>query len=297
MPELPEVETIAQTLRPKILRKKIKKMNIFFARTLRFFSENIVSSIISEHDLQKRKLFFRKNLINSFFSEISRIGKFLILKISPGDFFLVIHLKMTGQLFFVDKENFFGGGDGEKIDFKNIRVEIFFEDNSRFFFADSRKFGFWKLVNKRQLENVFKNIGIDPFSKNFTFNNFKKILRPKKNIKSFLLDQKFIAGIGNIYADEILFATKINPQKKIEDLNQKNIRNIFDQIKKILNLAIKNRGTTFNSFRDGNNHIGSFQKFLKVYGRNKKKCLNCNAILKKVRVSGRGTTFCPNCQR
>ena len=339
MPELPEVETIVRDLRKCVLNLKIAQIEICDAKVWR--------GKISPQFLVGQK-----------FCEISRRGKFLIFKIDEN-LFLIAHLRMTGQFFFVenlnlkiaepkfenskikknetlflsfprkresrtiaeqkfknenllqipgrvrdDKNKIWGkkneivaGGHGEKIYFSAVRAEILFENGAKLFFADTRKFGFLEIFSAAQLRKFSENWGVEPLEKKFTFAKFRELLRPEKNIKSFLLDQKIIAGIGNIYADEILFAAKVAPVQKCKNLNEKKLRAIFLNLKKVLRAGIENRGTTFNSFRDARGESGSFQKFLKVYGRGKKVCVRCGANLRKIRVAGRGTVFCEKCQK
>jgi len=303
MPELPEVETIVKDLQKKILGEKILNIEIFDQKVWRGeFSSDF--------------------LCNKKITKISRRGKFIVLNIDKK-YFLLVHLRMTGRILFFQekklKKNFstqFSKSESQqqfkqknkndqnlqhleykKIQKSFIRAIIFLENKNVLIFSDVRKFGFLQILNKSDFENFSQNWGIEPFDKNFSFTIFQKKLSPKKNIKNFLLDQKSIAGIGNIYADEILFEAKISPLNKIQDLDKKNLKKLFFAIPKILDLAIKNRGTTFDSFRDANGLKGKFQNFLKVYGRAGKKCKICNNILEKIRVSGRGTVFCRNCQK
>jgi len=284
---MPEVETVRRDLREKICDQKIAAVQIL--------EPKIVQNCADE---------FRENLVGNFFVEIWRRGKLLIFELRKPKKFLLAHLKMTGQFFWRGHGEFFGGGHGEKFFEKSTRAIFKFKNSSELFFADARKFGFLRIVDEKNLQKILANFGAEilncgaeKFSRELNFRDFQKILRPKKNVKSFLLDQKILAGIGNIYADEILFAAGVSPFLKIENLSKKTVRKIFDATKKILQSAVENRGTTFNSFRDTRGKIGNFQKFLQIYGRAKKKCRRCAAILQKTKIAGRGTTFCANCQK
>jgi len=156
-----------------------------------------------------------------------------------------------------------------------------------------------KIVDAKELERALAAFGPEPLSPEFTLKELRKILKNKKtSIKQLLMNQKFIAGIGNIYADEACFLAKIKPVRKAASLTESEIKSLYNGIKKILKLAIKKRGTTFNNYRDADGHKGNFVKYLKVYGREGEKCKRCrHGIIQKVRLGGRGTHFCPKCQR
>lgn len=287
MPELPEVETIRNDLKQKILNKKIKKVDLKLKK--------IVKS---------PKKDFILNLEKSKFRNIKRRGKLLIFNLSQKNKYLLIHLRMTGQLIYQKNKEIIAGGHSDKnnvIDSSNKHTHLifYFSDKSQLFFNDLRRFGVVKIVNEKELENVLNNFGEEPLEKSFSLKIFQKIIKDKKgNIKAFLLNQKYIAGIGNIYADEILFEAKILPNRKIDTLNIKELRRIYQAIKKILKKAIKYRGTTFNTYIDTCGKRGNFTKFLKVYGREKKKCLRCKkGVIIKTKIAGRGTSYCNECQK
>jgi len=285
MPELPEVETIKNDLSKKILGKKITSIKISKPKIVK-------SSIVN----------FRKVLKNSYFEKIDRIGKLMIFILNKSDKFLLVHLKMTGQLIYVSKKNIIPGGHNypkiDKLPNKFSHIIFTFSDNSKLFYNDIRRFGYLKIANQKELEEVFSNFGLDPITNKFTKNDFLKILNSKKtNIKAFLLNQKYIAGIGNIYADEILFDSKIKPSRNIYSLSRIEKEMIYFAIKKILKKAIKMRGTTFSNYVDGKGNKGNFTKLLKVYQRENKKCFNCSRKIKKIRICGRGTHYCSNCQK
>lgn len=285
MPELPEVETIKNDLNKKILKKKIREVVILKKGTVR-------------GDARKFKNILRGN----YFEDIGRIGKLLIFKIAPGDNFLLVHLKMTGQLIFRKKGKVIAGGHSqpEGDDFlpgKHTRVILKFSDDACLLFNDLRRFGYMQIVGEKELEDVLKNYGIEPLTKKFSLENFTEALdRRKISVKAVLLNQKIIAGIGNIYADEILFAAGIKPDRKVDSLSKKEILTIHNSAQKIIKQAIKYRGTTFNDYVDSDGNSGNFVKHLKVYGRAGKKCVRCGGIIKKIKLVGRGTHYCPDCQ-
>ena len=278
MPELPEVETIRRDLQETILNRPIAQVEIL----LKKICKNPLSV-------------FEKNLKNKSFKNILRRGKLLIFELNSCSNFLTVHLRMTGQLIFKNKNNFIVGGHSEpqlKKDFPNSYTHFIltFKDQSQLFFNDLRQFGFLQIVSPEDLEKILAKFGVEPFSDDFTYKNFEKIILSKKekNIKSFLLDQSFIAGIGNIYADEILFAAELSPHNKVKDLTDLQIKKIFKFIKIILEKAIKSRGTTFNNFVDTKGRTGNFLKFLQVYSRGGQACLRCGQLLRKEKMRGGG---------
>jgi len=285
MPELPEVQTITNDLKFKILNKKISKVEIRL--------ESIVKN---------ETQFFKKTLINNSFEKIERRGKFIILKLKNKKEYLVIHLRLTGQLFYQNKNEIIAGGhDTGENDFnllnKKAHLIIYFEDNSKLFYNDQRQFGFLQIINDQELNILKKRLGVEPLDEKFTLKIFQELTKNKKtNIKAFLLNQENIAGIGNIYADETLWEAGIRPTRNLNSLSPENIEKVFKSIKKILRKAVKFRGTTFNNYLDTNGDKGNFSKMLKVYGRDGEKCAECGSIIVKTTVAGRGTRYCPKCQ-
>lgn len=287
MPELPEVETIKRDLEKVILNKKITAVEIR--------KNKIVRGNLAD---------FIKNIKGKKFIKISRAGKLLIFHLSNG-FFLLTHLKMTGQLIYKKKEKITAGGhklsDGDLKDLPNKYSHIIFTftDKSRLFFNDMRQFGFMKLANETEKIKKEGEYGLDPLSLSFTKKNFLKILENKKGkIKTVLMKQDLIAGIGNIYADEICFEAKVRPDRKLENLTKKEKEKIFLLCRTILKKAVKYKGTTFRDFRNGDGRPGGFAKFLKVYQKEKGICPNCRkSKIEKMKVGGRSARFCPNCQK
>ncbi len=272
MPELPEVETIRRDLEKKIIGKKI-----------------IDIRVIQKNSIKNSPTYFTKTLKNNSIESADRKGKLLILKIKENEKYLLIHLRMTGQILCCDTD--------KKIA-KNTRV-IFIFDNSQLFFNDTRRFGYLRIVSEKEKDIALKKMGIDILDKNFTPERFKELLKHKrKSLKSVLLDQKIIAGIGNIYADEICFEARLQPNRITGKLNDKEIKKLYNSIIKIINLALKNRGTTFNDYLDSSGKKGNFSKFLKVYQKEKEVCENCHKKeIKKIKVAGRATRYCENCQK
>lgn len=229
---------------------------------------------------QLAKKLIGKKLNGQPIIKVRRRAKLLIIDFKNG-FSLVFHLKLTGQLIFNGKPSPY------------TRKVFYFNDGTRLVFNDARKLGWWKKIkNTKQIENRFGpealKINLPAFK-----NNLKKHLLAQ--IKRLLMDQKFIAGIGNIYSDEILFAARVHPFRKINTLNNQEIRQIYQNIKKILKEAIQYHGTTTKDYRDAYSRQGGYVSHLKVYGREGKKCLRCGAIIKRIK-RGRSTRFCPKCQ-
>ena len=287
MPELPEVEIVKQSLAKKIQQKKIKKV-IIKNRNLRF----------------KIPLKFEELLQDKIIKKVTRFSKYLILNLTDGSFCL-IHLGMSGTIHLVEKNNlnkftntsFYNSSNLPK---KHNHVEMHFE-NLKVIYNDPRRFGFFKFIENREiLVARFNHLGPEPFFKKFNLRYLLRyFLNKKKNIKSFLLDQKFVSGIGNIYASEILFLCKINPTIHAKKLSKKDCKNIILFSKKVLNQAIKKGGSSIRDFRDTFGKSGNFQKEFKVYQRENLNCLRskCKGKIKKIFISNRSTFFCNTCQK
>lgn len=271
MPELPEVETIKRQLTKKIKGKIITNVDVFLPKLVKF-------------PLGK----FKEAVSGKKIESINRRAKQLIIGLS-GDNVLVIHLKMSGQLIF----------NGEKG--KHTHLIYYFTDGARLIHNDTRQFGFVKIIPKKGLLKYFEkeNYGPEPLSKNFTFALFKQLLRnKKKRIKPLLMDQTFVAGIGNLYADEILFFAKVLPAKTADKLSGEETKKIYEGIKKILNLAIQKHGSSADAYVDATGKKGKFfPESIMVYRREKQNCLKCKTEIKRVKMAGRSAYFCPKCQR
>ena len=287
MPELPEVEIVKQSLSKKIQQKKIKKV-IVRNRNLRF----------------KIPLKFEKLLQKKIIKKVTRFSKYLILNFSDGSFCL-IHLGMSGTIHLIKKNNlnkfsnvsFYNSPSLPK---KHNHVEIKFQD-FKIVYNDPRRFGFFKfLYNKQELISKFSHLGPEPFFKNFDLKYLLKyFFAKKKDIKSFLIDQKFVSGIGNIYASEILFLCKINPKTFAMSLSKEDCKKIIFFSKNVLSKAIKNGGSSIRDFKNISGKTGNFQKEFKVYQRENLNCLRskCTGKIKKIFISNRSTFFCNICQK
>jgi len=287
MPELPEVEIVRQSLNKKIKQKKVKKV-IVRNRNLRF----------------KIPLNFSIFLKNQRIIKIDRYSKYLILHLSNKSFCL-LHLGMSGTIHvifnnqkkLITNTSFYNSPILPK---KHNHVEIIFED-FRVVYNDPRRFGFFQIIkNLDLLKKRFSHLGPEPFETKFNISYVSNFLRKKeKNIKNFLLDQNFVSGIGNIYANEILFLSKINPNKKAYLLKKTDCKKIIINSKKVLNLAIKKGGSSIKDFKNTFGEKGGFQKNFNVYERSGLNCkrLKCKGKIKKKIISNRSTFFCDICQK
>ena len=287
MPELPEVEIVRQSLNRKIKAKKIKK-TIIKNRNLRF----------------KIPLKFEQLLKNKIIIKVSRFSKYLILNFSDGSLCLV-HLGMSGTIHLIKKNDlnnftntsFYNSSNLPK---KHNHVEIQLK-NVKMIYNDPRRFGFFRYIkNEQELKKKFEHLGPEPFFKEFNLeylmNYFKN---KKKDIKSFLLDQKFVSGIGNIYASEILFLCKINPKKEAFKLTKKEGKKIISFSKIVLNKAIKKGGSSIRDFKNILGENGNYQKEFKVYQKESGNCPRnkCKGKIKKIVVAKRSTFYCNICQK
>ena len=286
MPELPEVEVVRKSLNQKIKNKEIKKV-LVRNKNLRF----------------KVPADFKNFLKNKKVTNVSRFSKYLILCLDKKSFCL-IHLGMSGTIHLINfkKKDIFTNTsfyNSPLLPKKHNHIEIFFKD-FKLIYNDPRRFGFFQILkNDDQLKKRFKHLGPEPFQSEFSLRYLHNFFKGKeKNIKSFLIDQSFVSGIGNIYASEILFLSKIYPLKKAKLLSDNDCKKIISNSKKILLDAIKRGGSSIKNFKDSNGINGNFQKEFNVYQREGEKCKksSCTGMIKKVFISNRSTFFCDNCQ-
>ena len=287
MPELPEVEIVKQSLSQNIQQKKIQKV-IIKNRNLRF-------KIPSK---------FEQLLKNKFIVKVSRFSKYLIFNFSDKSFCLV-HLGMSGTIHLIKKNNLNNFTNTSFYNSSNLpkehnHVEIWLK-NLKIIYNDPRRFGFFRYIkNEQELKKKFEHLGPEPFFKEFNLkylmNYFKN---KKKDIKSFLLDQKFVSGIGNIYASEILFLCKINPKKEAFKLTKKEGKKIISFSKIVLNKAIKKGGSSIRDFKNILGENGNYQKEFKVYQKESGNCPRnkCKGKIKKIVVAKRSTFYCNICQK
>jgi len=289
VPELPEVETIRRGLSRRLCNKRIRRV------------------VVRKNKLVKGSVaaFVRILEGNSFLS-LDRRGKLLIFNLKRNGY-LLIHLKMTGQLIYEQSGRLIAGGHqwpaiSVGLPNKYTHVQLDFADGSVLYFNDQRQFGFLQVVDERGLKKALTGYGMDPLVDDISWEDFYGLVRGRKTtLKAVLLNQALVAGIGNIYADEICFAAKVKPGRRVNRVSKDELKRVYDQIPKILDKALKHGGTTFRDFRDADGAKGNFTKLLKVYGRGGQKCTRpacrqAGAIIVKRTVAQRGTHWCNNCQ-
>ncbi len=291
MPELPEVQTIVNDL-----NRKIKGLTITNVWTdwPKYFKRSIGGWKA-----------FRKTVKGKKIKKIRRIGKNIIFDLSD-DKEILIHQKLTGHLLVghwqIKNNQPISTGKGlltEKVN-DYIHAIFWLSKNKMMGFSDLRKFGKILVTDKKDFKNLedLKDIGPDPLTPKFGFNEFKSLISKKRGpIKKILMDQNVVSGIGNIYSDEILFVAKIHPLRKAEKLGDKELRAIFEAAKKILKKAIKLRGTSTSDYRDTAGKAGRYTEVRLVYQREGEKCPNqCGGVIKRIKIGGRSAHFCPYCQ-
>lgn len=274
MPELPEVETIKRSLEKRLSKHTITSVDIFLPKIIHPLSI-----------LEFKEIITRKKIIN-----LSRRGKYLLVHLSAG-LTIIIHLRMTGQLIFYKKH---------VLPAKHTHLILKMNDGQELHFNDQRKFGKILLASTKKLNEVpgLKDLGIEPLDKDFSLNHFQQKLKKRRaKIKNLLLNQTFIAGLGNIYADETLHKARINPQRTAASLDSEEIAVLYNAIQAVLREGIENRGTTLKNYVDGDGQGGNYQKFLHVYNRENKPCFHCKTNITRIKLSGRSSYFCPHCQK
>lgn len=269
MPELPEVETVKNSLKNYVLNRKILKVDVLYKGIINY----------------PRVKEFIEKITNQTILDVKRRGKYLVFVLE--DYNLISHLKMEGKYFIKDKYEIT----------KHDHVIFTLDNNKYLIYNDTRKFGKMYLINKEYDNNSPLNIlGLEPWDKELTISYLKDKLNRNIAIKTLLLDQTIIVGIGNIYADEILFLSKINPLRKGYTLTNLELENIIKYTKEVLEKAISQGGTTIRTYSSVNGIHGLFQQELLVHGKTSN-CPNCQEQILKIRVGGRGTYYCNNCQK
>ena len=288
MPELPEVETVRMGLLSLLPDKKVQAVSFDSAKNFPNSQPDVNAF-----------------LIGATVTDVRRRAKVLIIDLD-NNYSLITHLKMTGQLVFRSNDDAtrFGAGHpnesliGELPD-RSTRVTLDFGD-SKLFFNDQRKFGWMRLLPTIEIPEIdfFKKFGPEPLADDFTAEDFIKRLqrRSKSNIKSVLLDQTVIAGIGNIYADESLFAAKIHPTTLVKAVPKKQLTTLFHELQAVLRLSIEKGGSSDKNYVNAKGKKGSYLTFAKIFRRDGQPCLVCGTIIEKTKVAGRGTHTCSICQ-
>lgn len=287
MPELPEVETVRLGLQRLLLGRTVK--NVQFDTPKSF--PNAQSDV-------------NKFLLDSTVQQVRRRAKVLMIDLST-EYSLVIHLKMTGQLVYRGAEAFGAGHPNDsligELPDRSTRVTLSFTDGSNLYFNDQRKFGWMRLMPTIEIPNIdfMKKVGPEPLSDDFTADIFiERILRRKNTtIKAAILDQTVLAGVGNIYADESLFAAKIHPASIVDAVPKAKLKELHKEIIDVLKLSIEKGGSTDRNYVNAEGKRGSYIDFAKVFRRDKLPCPVCGHEIVKIKVAGRGTHICTTCQK
>ena len=273
VPELPEVETVKEVLKSKLIDLEVKDVFVHHDKMIK-------TGCVAD---------FKDKLIGQTFVDVKRRGKYLIFELA--DYYLLSHLRMEGKFFY---------GDDTGIRNKHVHVEFLLCSGLKLRYEDVRKFGTFHLYSKEvPLESTssFAVLGPEPWESEFNVAGVMAHFKGKKMpIKSMLLSQKVVAGLGNIYVDEVLFASGVHPLKKSEDLTNEEIEKVVHYTKDILSRAIVHKGTTIKTFASWHGISGEFQNFLQVHTKKDKPCPTCETQILKIKVGGRGTYFCGVCQ-
>ena len=272
MPELPEVETVRRSLLQLLPQKKITAVEVFKPQIIAAGGADLAQ------------------LVGREFVDFGRRGKYLLFGFG-GDERLVVHLRMTGKLLYhaeaLPRE-------------KHDHVRFAFADGSELVYNDIRAFGRFWLTDEQGLTEVsgLNSLGMEPLDDEFSAEYWRSRVakRPRAMVKAALLDQHIVAGLGNIYADEVLFAAGVHPERPIGSLTAEEDSKLATAMQQILANAIANRGTTFRDYVDGNNEKGGYQNFLQVFQKKGQPCPNCGCTIERIKVAGRSSFFCPVCQ-
>lgn len=267
MPELPEVEVLSEKLRGLLKGRKILGVDIY--------------------DFSKVKEAKLRSIVGDVVLDVGRRGKHLYVELSSGNK-LVFHLRLKGKLVY-------GLDSGE---LKNPWIRLEFDTGKSLFFGDPRRMATLEVVKDLKEIKTIADMGPEPLSDKFTVELLREgLAKSSKSIKSLLMDQSFIAGIGNIYADEILFRAGIHPERKAKTLSLSEVEKLYISIKEVLTEALEHRGVgEYTSLYAEDKEVGNFEAFLKVHGKEGEPCPRCKAKIVRIEVGGRGTYFCPKCQ-
>lgn len=274
MPELPEVEAVRRSLVQLTCRKTIQSVSIGWPK-------------IIKHPLETEQ--FQDALIGQTIHDVKRKGKFLIFILD--NYSLVSHLRMEG--------NYRLANEGDPTD-KHTHIMFRFTDGTELRYRDVRKFGTMHLFTKgtEEAELPLSKLGPEPFAEEFTQDYFKeRLMKTERVIKAVLLDQTIVTGLGNIYVDEVLFRAKIHPERKANSLNDLEISLLREQAAATLEESIQAGGSSVNTYMNSHGVSGTYQEQLLVYGRKGEGCKECGTPLEKMKLAGRGTHFCPECQK
>lgn len=305
MPELPEVQTVVSELGPKLKNKTIREVDVRLPKIISV-GPKTMPNVRTADDASHR--LFKRHLKGKRIKGVSRRAKMIIIDLA-GEDALLVHLKMTGQLIYLGKKDL-----GKRIRLLNVEsatpqllpakwthVIFDFTDGSRLFYNDMRQFGYIRLVRDKEIGQVreLQDFGPEPLEQSFTLSVFKALIkkRPQAKLKQFLMDPTVIAGIGNIYSDEILYFAKVRPDRQAGRLSEGEVKLLYKGIKNILRQAVKKAGSSVGDFVRPSGEWGSYGKFHKVYGRAGERCKACRTRILSIKFNGRTGSFCPSCQK
>lgn len=285
MPELPEVETIRRDLTRVLKGQKVLRFQVRKARLLRSPQRH-----------------FQRHLVGATIIRINRRAKQLIVGLSSG-YSLLIHLKMTGQLVWRSPRGKMTVGGHPiagvtAVPNRYTYITLRLSSGGRLYFNDVRQFGYFKLVPTPELSREFSHFGPEPLLAAFTVERLRASLarRFRTTVKAALLDQRIVAGIGNIYADESLYLARLRPSRRVGSLRPVEVSRLWRSIRQVLKLGVAARGTSFSTYRDGLGRQGTYWDRRLVYGRAGESCRRCGTLFARSKVAGRGTTYCSKCQ-
>jgi len=308
MPELPEVQTVVSELNRKLKNRIIKTVEVRASKVIAIGPKTLPNIRSVGPKIVKK---FIKTLKGQKVLSVKRRAKLIIIDLA-GPWTLLVHLKMTGQFIFEDRKllkkskgyyRILNRKTAPKIlhPAKHTHVVFYFSDDARLYFNDVRKFGYMKLVHDDEINQVreLAEFGPEPLDKIFTLDLLKRFIksRPKLTIKQYLMDPTVVAGIGNIYSDEILFHAKVRPERKLSTIKTDEWRKIFAAIAPVLKKGIAAKGSSVGDFVRTDGSWGQMGKFHYVYGRKGQKCKVCGTIIKSLKIGGRTGSFCPRCQK
>lgn len=282
MPELPEVETIRRQLDRSLRKREIKKVSVLRSK-----------SFVGDYE----------SMIGWKVERIDRKAKVIEMYFTGKKDMLIVHLKMTGQLVFIDGDKRVVGGHPtvdwvKDLPSKHTRVVVEFTDRSKLFFNDMRVFGWMKLVEQKKYEQEMKNTAPDVIEKEFTVDYLSKILGgTSKAVKLVLMDQTKIGGVGNIYANDALYLAKVRPDRKAKSLSDVEVKRLWSAIREVIEKGIKYGGASAANYVDTRGLGGTYQEHFLVYKKDGQKCPGCEGKIEKMRLGGRGTFYCPCCQK
>lgn len=270
MPELPEVEIIRRQLNDEIVGERVKKVEYDTEKILKPNPQVFINAVKGQ-----------------LIKKVERKAKLLIFYLGDGKM-IVAHLKLSGRLLVRDKTD-------SPDDY--VHAKLIFDSGRELRFAEARKFGFFRLLeNEKELAEILKEYGPEPLN-GLTKEGFSEILKTASGkIKTVLLDQKMIAGVGNIYANEALWMAKIHPEEKVNNLSSNQVSKLFRALEDVLKEGLLKGGASDQWYRQVHGEVGHYQENFKVYRQERRPCLHCGTLIKRLKVGGRGTFFCPKCQ-